>query len=326
MAASPRDISQLLNQYRAVIRAAHMALSTEESYTRHVENFIRFHRMRHPADMGVFEIRSYLEHLAVKRNVAASTQNGALSALIFLYRKVLLIELPFIQNVIWANKPTRIPAVFTRDEVRALLSSMTGDTQLMAALLYGAGLRLNECLRLRIKDVDFGFKQLTIHDAKGFKDRVVPLPARCNRDLYHQVEVASALYGVDRAGNHSGVYTPYALDVKYPGIAKSLAWYWVFPSARLSFDPRSGSYQRHHVPADSLQRAVKAAIRVAGIHKQAGCHTLRHSFATHMLERGADIRTVQELLGHKDVATTMIYTHVLQKGAGAVRSPLDDLL
>ncbi len=202
---------------------------------------------------------------------------------------------------------------------------MSGDHKLMASLLYGAGLRLNECLRLRIKDIDFGYKQLVIHDAKGFKDRAVPLPAKLMDQLKRQIIVAEATFNIDRANNQSGVYVPYALNTKYPGVANSLVWFWVFPSSRLSKDPRSNRIQRQHAPADGLQRAVKIAIRTAGVIKQAGCHTFRHSFATHMLERGTDIRSIQDLLGHKDVSTTMIYTHVLKMGAGAVKSPLDDL-
>jgi integron integrase len=315
----------VIDQLRAIIRVKHLALSTEVNYVRCVRDFFAFHKMRPPLDLGVDHIRAYLEHLAVHRKVAASTQNGALSALLFLYRHVFNIAIPSIDSIHWAQKPARLPAVFTRDEVRAVLAKVPGDYRLMASLLYGAGLRINECLRLRVKDVDFGYQQLVIHDAKGFKDRVVPLPSKLAPSLRKQIEVATALHRIDRVNGLAGVFVPYALDVKYAGVDKSLTWYWVFPAARPALDPRAGVLRRHHIAADALQRAVKTAIAAAGVKKQAACHTFRHSFATHMLERGADIRTVQELLGHSDVATTMIYTHVLQKGAGAVRSPFDDL-
>jgi integron integrase len=322
---SPAELNTLLVQMQKVIRVKHLSLSTEDNYVRYARDFIKFHQMRQPAELGALEIRAYLAHLAMQRNVASSTQNGALSAIIFLYRHVLNVELPFIDQINWAQKPQRIPTVFSRDEVRAVLSNLSDEYKLMGSLLYGAGLRLNECLRLRIKDVDFAYKQLIIRDAKGFKDRVVPLPARLLPNLKNQIFIAGSIHRIDQINKKAGVYVPHALEVKYPGVASSLTWFWVFPANRLSIDPRSGRQQRQHAPADNLQRAVKTAIRKAGIVKHAGCHTFRHSFATHMLERGADIRSIQELLGHNDVSTTMIYTHVLQKGAGGVQSPLDDL-
>lgn len=306
------------------MRVRHLALSTEEAYVFYVRDFVRFHNVRHPRDMGALEIRAYLQHLAIDRKVASSTQNAALSALLFLYRHVLVIELPFIEQIDWAQKPQKVPAVFSRAEAQRVLAQLDGTHQLMASLLYGAGLRLNECLSLRIKDIDFQYRHITIHDAKGFKDRIVPLPEKCASSLKLQIEAASALHAADRAANRPPIYLPYALEAKFPHAGRSLIWYWVFPAAIPTLDPRAGIVRRHHVHESTLQRAVKAAIKKAGVRKQAGCHTFRHSFATHLLERGADIRTVQELLGHRDVKTTMIYTHVLSKGAGAVRSPLDD--
>jgi integron integrase len=305
-----------------VIRIRHLALSTEQAYVFYVRDFIRFHKRRHPRDLGEGDIRAYLAHLATDRKVAASTQNVALSALLFLYRNLLGIELPYIDDVTWAQKPKSVPAVFTRNEVQKVLSHLKGTHLLMGSLLYGAGLRLKECLSLRIKDVDFDYSQIVIHSAKGFKDRIVPLPERCIPQLKLQLAYARALHAADVAANLPGVYMPYALETKFPNANKSLTWYWLFPAPQISRDPRSGLIRRQHMREDALQRAVKGAITAAGIHKHAGCHTFRHSFATHMLEHGADIRTVQELLGHNDVKTTMIYTHVLKRGSG-VRSPLD---
>jgi integron integrase len=301
-----------------------MARSTEESYVGATRDFIRFHKLRHPRDMGVPEIRAYLAHLAIDRRVASSTQNGALSAILFLYRHVLRIELPFIEEIDWAQKPSHIPTVFTRAEAMRVLSCLTGTNHLMASLLYGAGLRLNECLTLRIKDLDFGYRQITVRSPKGGRDRVVPLPDKCLPALKLQTLAAHAVHATDQAAKRSGVWLPYALEAKYPNADKALAWFWVFPAQQLSRDPESKIERRHHVHESVLQRAVKTAIAEAGIVKHAGCHTFRHAFATNLLERGADIRTVQELLGHRNVKTTMIYTHVLNKSASAVRSPLDD--
>jgi integron integrase len=315
---------KLMEQVRDTIRIRHLSLSTETSYVRIIKDFIRYHKLTHPRELGADDIRDYLAYLARERNVAASTQNAALSALIFLYRFVLTIELPPISDITWAQRPQHVPAVFTRDEVRRVLANLVGIYHLMASLLYGAGMRLNEVLRLRIKDIDFTYRQITIHDAKGFKDRVVPLPDACIEPLREQIKAARAVYDADCKNKVHGVYLPYALGVKLPNAATSFTWFWVFPTARLAYDPRSNIVRRHHLKENALQRAVKDAIARAGINKHAGCHTFRHSFATHLLERGADIRTVQELLGHSDVKTTMIYTHVLGKGAGAVRSPLDD--
>jgi integron integrase len=315
---------KLIDQLRTTIRIRHLSLSTEESYVRVTKDFIRYHQLTHPRNLGATDIRDYLAYLARERNVAASTQNAALSALIFLYRNVLRIDLPPIDEIPWAQKPQHVPAVFSRDEVRRILSQLNGVYHLMASLLYGAGLRLNECLRLRIKDVDFAYQQLVIRDAKGFKDRFVPLPDACVEPVRRQIDYAKTLFALDTKNKNHGVYLPYALGVKFPNAPTSFTWYWVFPAQRLSYDPRTNIVRRHHIKENALQRAVKSAITKAAIDKHAGCHTFRHSFATHLLERGADIRTVQELLGHSDVKTTMIYTHVLNKGAGAIRSPLDD--
>ena len=295
----------------------------ENSYTTTIKDFIRFHGLRHPSTLGTEEIRAYLSYLATQRHVAPSTQNAALSALLFLYKQVLHVDLPYIEHIEWAKTTPNLPAVFSREEARRVLGHLHGPHLLMASLLYGAGLRLKECLRLRIKDVDFSYKQITVHDGKGAKDRNVPLPLRTIDSLHTQITLASAICQQDRAEGLPGVYLPHALDRKYPDAGTSLAWFWIFPAQRPSIDPRSNLIRRSHAHEGILQRAVKSAIRAAGITKHAGCHTFRHSFATHLLEAGADIRTIQELLGHNDVRTTMIYTHVLNTGAGAVRSPLD---
>ncbi len=308
---------------RQVARLKHLSLSTEDSYVQTIRRFILFHNKRHPREMGVPEIRAYLSHLAIDRQVAASTQNVALSALLFLYRDVLHIDLPYIDDIERAQRPARLPTVFTRAEVRAIFSHLSGEYHLIASLLYGTGLRLMECLRLRGKDIDFAYHQITVRDGKGEKDRVTMLPRVLVEPLKRQLEKARLLHQQDLAEGHGAVYLPYALERKYPNAAKDWAWQYVFPAATRSADPRSGDIRRHHILEDSVQRAVKKAIQEAGIAKHASCHTLRHSFATHLLEDGYDIRTVQELLGHKDVRSTMIYTHVLNRGGRAVKSPLD---
>ncbi|MBC7265180.1 MAG: integron integrase [Chloroflexi bacterium] len=295
MASSP-----FLNQVRQVMRLKHMSLSTEDSYLYYIKQFILFHNKRHPKDMGVDEIRAYLSHLAVERRVSASTQKVALSALLFLYRDVLKIQLPNIEGIERARAAKHIPVVFTRDEVNSI-----------------------EALRLRVKDIDFTYRQITVRDGKGEKDRVTVLPQSLVEPLKRQLAYAKKIHEQDLKEGYGAVYLPYALERKYPNANKEWAWQYVFPADHRSAEPRTGVIRRHHLHEDNIQRAVKQAIRKAGVAKHGSCHTFRHSFATHLLEDGYDIRTVQELLGHKDVRTTMIYTHVLQRGASAVRSPLD---
>ena len=314
---------RLLERVRSTLRLKHMSLKTEKSYLYYIKQFILFHHKRHPREMGVEEIRAYLSHLAVDKNVAASTQNVARNALLFLYKEVLQIELPFIDGIKPAKRPKRLPVVFTREEIRIILANLSGVHHLMASLLYGSGLRLTECLNLRVKDVDFGYQQIIVRDGKGSKDRVTMLPKSTVEGLKLQLENAKYLHQQDLAQGYGAVYLPYALERKYPNANREWAWQFVFAANNRSKDPRSGIVRRHHIYPDSLQRAVKKAIRQTGITKRASCHTFRHSFATHLLEDGYDIRTVQELLGHKDVRTTMIYTHVLNLGGKGVRSPLD---
>ncbi len=313
---------KLLDQVRDVLRAKHYSYRTEEAYVDWIRRFILFHNKRHPAEMGAPEIQAFLTYLATERKVSASTQNQALSALLFLYREVLHKEIDTIL-LSSAKRPERLPAVLTREEVRRLLSHLTGVHKLMAQLLYGSGLRLMECLRLRVKDVDFEYRCIIVRDGKGEKDRVVPLPETVIPELRRQIERVRLLHEEDLAAGYGEVHLPYALAEKYPNAAREFVWQYVFPAPRRSVDPRTGKERRHHMDPTSLQRAVKQAAREAGLQKRVTCHTLRHSFATHLLQAGYDIRTVQELLGHKDVRTTMIYTHVLQRGGLAVRSPLD---
>jgi integron integrase len=314
---------KLLEQVRDQIRARHYSLRTEETYLRWVRDFILFHRKRHPKEMGAGEIRDYLTHLAVDRNVAASTQNQALSAILFLYREVLGIKLDWVEGVVRAKKSARLPVVFTRDEARSVLLRLDGAKWLMASLLYGAGLRLMECVRLRVKDVDFARNQITVRDGKGGKDRVTMLPHALAGPLTRHLERVKALHERDLADGFGATSLPFALRRKYPNAEREWAWQYVFPSAHRAIDPRSSLELRHHVMGTVLQKAVKQAVRSAGIGKPASCHTFRHSFATHLLEDGYDIRTVQELLGHTDVKTMMIYTHVLNRGGRGVRSPID---
>jgi integron integrase len=313
----------LLDQVRHHLRLKHYSIRTEETYVQAIKQFILYHHKRHPQKMGVEEIRQYLSHLATHGRVAASTQNVALSALLFLYHEVLGRDMDYIDGIERAKRPVRVPTVLTRDEVTGLLLQLSGTHRLMASLLYGAGLRLMECVRLRVKDIDFGYMQLTVRDGKGEKDRRTIIPASLAEPLKRQLGVAKALHDEDLKKRYGKVYLPYALERKYPNAAMDWIWQWAFPATKLSVDPRSGEVRRHHTSEDVLQRKVKGAINRAGITKRASCHTLRHSFATHLLEDGYDIRTIQELLGHADVQTTMIYTHVLNKGGKGVKSPLD---
>ena len=313
---------KLLDQLREVLRLKHYSYRTEEAYVNWVRRFIIFHDKRHPAEMGAPEIQTFLAHLAQEGNVSASTQNQALSALLFLYREVLHREIDFV-SLPTAKRPKRLPTVLTRDEVRRLLDCLDGVYKLMAQLLYGSGLRLMECVRLRIQDLDFEYRTITVRDGKGEKDRIVPLPETVIPELHRQIERVRLIHEEDLAAGYGEVYLPDALERKYPNAAREFIWQYLFPASKRSLNPRSGKERRHHIDPSALQRAVRQAAHKAAIAKRVTCHTLRHSFATHLLQAGYDIRTVQELLGHKDVRTTMIYTHVLQRGGLAVRSPLD---
>lgn len=317
--------SPFLESVSNKIRLKHYSIRTEEAYVQWVKRFILFHKKRHPSEMGAIEVEAFLTHLAVKENVAASTQNQARSALLFMYKEVLGHELPWLNNVEQAQKPKRLPVVLAVDEVRLVLSELQGVHWLVASLLYGSGLRLMEALRLRVKDVDLKRGEVLVREGKGFKDRVTMLPKIVFEPLRGHLLQVQALHKQDLAEGLGEVFLPYALSRKYPNAGKEWGWQYVFPSARVSTDPRSNKMRRHHLADETIQRAVKAACRKAGISKPATPHTLRHSFATHLLEGGYDIRTVQELLGHESVATTMIYTHVLNKGGRGVGSPLDVL-
>lgn len=314
---------KLLDQVRDAIRRKHYSIRTEEAYVYWIKRYIYFHNKRHPNDMDGPEIESFLTHLAVEQNVAASTQNQAMNALLFLYREVLNKKLTHSINAVRAKEPKRIPVVMTRDEVQKVISHLSGTHKLMAKLLYGSGLRLMECVRLRVKDIDFGQSQVIVRDGKGMKDRVTVLPKSVEPALQEQLSVGSVIHGQDLANGFGSVYLPNALERKYPNAKYEWIWQYVFPATKISKDPRTGIERRHHIHESSLQKAVKRAAASAGLTKRVTCHTFRHSFATHLLEDGYDIRTVQELLGHKDVKTTMIYTHVLNRGGLAVRSPLD---
>ncbi len=319
----PSD-SPLLNQVRQILRLKHMSRSTEKSYLYYILDYIYFHNKRHPQEMGIDEIRTYLSHLAMHKNVAASTQNIALSALLFLYRQVLKIDLPDIDNIERARRPKRLPVVLTRNEVQKVLAIADGVEGLFLQLLYGTGMRLMEGLRLRVKDLDFEKKEIIIRDGKGEQDRMTMLPEKLMEQLQQQLVYAKALHNIDLSIGLGEVELPYALAVKYPNAARDWRWQYIFPSPTRSVDPRTGRKGRHHLSEDRIQRTMKRALRQAEINKNATPHTLRHSFATHLLENGYDIRTVQELLGHKDVKTTMIYTHVLNRGGKGVISPLDN--
>jgi len=316
---------KLLDQVRDRIRVKHYSIRTEKLYAQWIKRFILFHSKRHPLEMGAREVEAFLTHLAVEGHVSASTQNQALSALLFLYKEVLLIDLPWLDNVVRAKQPQRLPSVLTRSEVSMVLARMSGIHGLMANLLYGTGMRLMECVRLRVKDVNFERGEILIRDGKGAKDRVTMLPQSLASVLQDHLRQRRTLFDDDSRLGKASVYLPDALERKYPNAATEWAWQYLFPSGSFSRDPRSGVERRHHIDEKLLQRAMKKAVQASGITKLATPHTLRHSFATHLLDSGYDIRTVQELLGHKDVQTTMIYTHVLNKGGKGVVSPLDRL-
>jgi integron integrase len=314
---------RLLDRVRQAVRVRHYSIRTEKAYVAWVRRFVLFHGKRHPAELGAADVEAFLTHLAVRERVAAATQNQALNALVFLYRHVLEQELPGEMEIARAKKPKRLPVVLTRDEVLRVLAGLRGTHALVGALLYGAGLRLLEVLRLRIKDVDRGANRLIVRDGKGGRDRVTMLPGTIRDPLGTHLAGVRLLHAQDLAAGYGSVEVPHAIGRKYPGAPRSWSWQYVFPAAGVSTDPRTGEVRRHHLHESGVQRAVTRAVRAAGIEKRASCHTLRHSFATHLLESGYDIRTVQELLGHADVRTTMIYTHVLNRGGRGVVSPLD---
>jgi integron integrase len=319
-----RGEPRLLDRVRNACRVRHYSPRTERAYVQWAKRFVLYHGKRHPSEMGSAEVGAFLSHLAIEQRVSASTQNQALNALVFLYREVLEQKLADLEHVIRARVPLRLPVVLTPEEVRRLLPRVqAGEPRLAAGLLYGAGLRLLESLRLRVKDLDLERGEIMVRDGKGRKDRVTMLPRSLAADLRAQLARARALHERDLAAGFGAVALPDALARKYPGAAREWGWQWLFPAHRRFRDAETGAERRHHLHETVVQRAVKRAVRAAGIAKPASCHTLRHSFATHLLASGYDIRTVQELLGHRDVKTTMIYTHVLNRGGRGVRSPLD---
>lgn len=322
---SPSGAPRLLEQLRDRARYLHYSLRTEKAYVYWVRMFVRWSGMRHPRDMGAKDVEAFLTMLSTQRRVSSSTHKQALSALVFLYREVLGLELAWLQDLQRPANTRRIPTVLTRQEVAALLDSLESPVALVARLLYGTGMRLMEGMRLRVKDVDFDRNVIVVREAKGNKDRVVMLPKSLAQPLRDQLASSRRVWEADRQADRFGVEVPHALERKYPRVGQSWGWFWVFPSPSLATDPRSGVVRRHHLYEERLQRALKAAVAKAGIHKKVSAHTLRHSFATHLLQAGTDIRTVQELLGHSDVSTTMIYTHVLKVAAGGTASPLDAL-
>ncbi len=317
--------SALLRQLRDEVRKRHYSRRTEEAYSDWVVRYLRFHRFRDPREMGKEEVEQFLSHLAVERDVAASTQNQAFSALLFLYRDVLGITLDWLDGVVRAKRPKILPVVLSRDEVTAVFRYLSGANLVAAMLMYGAGLRLLECLTLRVKDIDFGYRQITVREGKGNKDRITVLPASIESRLNLHLEEVRMYFEKDLKEGSGCAKLPKALGRKYPNADHEWGWQWVFPAHRHYLDPESGIRCRHHLDESVLQRAVKNAAALAGMKKHVTCHTFRHSFATHLLEDGYDIRTIQELLGHRDVSTTMIYTHVLNRGGRCVRSPMDIL-
>jgi integron integrase len=316
---------KLLDLVRERIRYKHMSYRTEQAYCGWIKRYVIFHKMRHPRDMGRTEVESYLSHLVNIGNVSQSTHQQALSALLFLYKEVLLVELPWLDQLDRPAKPKRLPIALTHSEIQNIFSHLSGVHLLMAKLLYGTGMRLTELLQLRIKDIDFELYEITIHQGKGDKDRVTILPNSLKDQLRQQIVTAKFFFAKDRREDKKGVFLPYAIEKKYPQANVSWPWFWVFPAENESADPRSKIIRRHHIYPQGLQRAFKLAVQKAEITKFATLHTLRHSFATQLLRSGYDIRTVQELLGHADVKTTMIYTHVLNRGGLGVRSPLDNV-
>jgi len=316
--------SRLLDQMREILRLHHYSIRTEEAYLEWVKRFILFHNKRHPSDMGEKEVSAFLTYLAVNKHVSASTQNQALSAILFLYKRVLNLQLDWLEDVVRAKRPRKLPVVLTKTEVMRVLDTMIGTNALIARLLYGTGMRLMEGLRLRVQDVDFGLKEIIVRSGKGDKDRVTTLPEVLIPQLEKQLELVRYLHKADLEEGYGRVYLPFALDRKYPNAGIQLGWQYYFPSKNRSTNPRTGNVARHHLHEKNVGRSIRNAARKVGIYKRVSSHTMRHCFATHLLENGYDIRTVQELLGHKDVKTTMIYTHVLNRGGRGVKSPLDN--
>ncbi len=317
---------KLIENVRNIIRMKHYSIRTEETYISWIKRYIFFHNKRHPSEISENEISEFLTYLAVKKNVAASTQNQAFNALLFLYKKVLKQKIGLIDDVERAKKPAKLPVVFTKKETSEILLRIDGGKGsfkwLMASLLYGSGLRLMECVRLRIKDIDFEMNQITVRSGKGNKDRITVLPEKLKESLQQHINKVKALHEDDLKNGYGSVYLPFALEKKYKNASREWAWQYIFPASKLSKDPRSEKTRRHHLSESALQKAVKIAVHHARVTKPGNCHTFRHSFATHLLEDGYDIRTVQELLGHKDIRTTMVYTHVLNRGGRGVKSPL----
>jgi integron integrase len=320
-----RPAPKLLAQVRYALRSRHYSERTEVSYVVWIKRYIFFHHLRHPAEMAETEVNQFLTHLAIKEKVSASTQNQALSALLFLYRYVLRRPLGQLGEVIRAKKTKRLPVVLNREEVKAVFRRLRGEPRLIAVLMYGTGMRLMECLRLRVKDIDFGVGEILIRQGKGDKDRRTMLPEKVKAPLLEHLKGVQQIHEQDLAAGYGRVPLPSALNRKYPNASKEWGWQFAFPQAKRWVDIRTREQGRHHVDASTIQKSIKVAVREAGIAKPATSHSLRHSFATHLLEDGYDIRTIQELLGHKDVATTMIYTHVLKRGGKGVRSPADAL-
>jgi len=315
--------SPFLNRVCSTLITRHTSHRTKVAYIYWIKYFILFHGKRHPAEMGETEINQFLTYWAVKKNVSASTQNQALSAIVFLYKYVLERDLGDFGRIVWAKRPKRLPVVFTREEVTRILNQLSGVNWIMAMILYGSGLRLSECLRLRVKDIDFQYRQIMVRSGKGDKDKMTLLPEKVIGALKKHLYYVKMLHEKDLKAGYDSIFMPFALGRKYPNAGRDFGWCFVFPSNHISKDPQSGILRRHHIHESILQKAIRMAIRRTGITKQGSCHTLRHSFATHLLEAGYDIRTVQELLGHKSLNTTMIYTHVLNKGAFGVKSPAD---
>ncbi len=322
---STQQQPKLLDQVRHTLRRHHYSIRTEESYLDWIKRFILFHNKRHPKEMNTPEIEQFLTHLAVEKHVAPSTQNQAYFAIMFLYRRVLYLELGTPVDAVRAKKRVRLPVVMDQAEISRVITNLPPHYQLPVRILYGSGLRLIETVRLRVKDIDFAQHQIIVRSGKGDQDRDTLLPNSLCAPIQRQLSYAKTLHHNDLADGYGAVYLPYALERKYPNANKEWAWQYLFPSHKLSKDPRSSFIRRHHISKSSLQKAVKSAVRSAGVNKLVGCHTFRHSFATHLLQNGYDLRTIQELMGHKSVETTMIYTHVIKRGGMAVHSPLDSL-
>jgi integron integrase len=314
----------LLDRVRSALRVRHYSLSTEKAYIQWILQFVHFNDDRHPDTMGEREIGRFLSYLAMKRRVSSSTQNQALCAIVFLYKQVLGKEPGEFADLVWAKRPERIPVVLTREEVRRIFNHLSGTPSLVIRLLYGSGMRLMECLRLRLQDLDFSYQRILIRDAKGAKDRYTLMPQVIHSELAEQVQRVKLIHLNDRQAGYGSVYLPYALERKYPNACCDIRWQYLYPACNISEDPRTGREQRHHLDPATIRKTLKIAVSKTAIMKKISCHTFRHSFATHLLESGADIRTVQELLGHRDVKTTQIYTHVIQKGCFGVKSPLDE--